>query len=118
MKNSIEEQDKIEEAQKEYMDGEFCLEVKKYLHHSGATELADRISESTTQEQSRLIIDRLVDLHGKKYGRLYKKWVSIKKLLETSSRPQWKKRASISSRLKRESKRAWKCWRVLGMRRF
>ena len=64
--------DAPEQAQKEYMDSEFTLDIKKYLHHSGATELAERISESTTQEQSKLIIDRLVDLHGRKWGRLYK----------------------------------------------
>jgi len=62
----------IEIAQKNYMDGEFCLDIKRYLHHSGAIELAERIHESTNQEQSKLIIDRLVDLHGGKYGRLYK----------------------------------------------
>lgn len=62
----------IEEDKKERLDGEFCLDVKRYLHSSGATELAERLTEATTQEQSKLIIDRLVDLHGKVYGkRLY-----------------------------------------------
>jgi len=58
--------------QKEYIDGEICYEMKNYLRNFGATELAERISESITQEQSTLIIDRLVDLHGKKWGRLFK----------------------------------------------
>jgi hypothetical protein len=69
MKNS---KDQNEIGIKEYMDGELCFEMKKYLHDFGATELADRISESITQEQSTLIIDRLVDLHGRKWGRLFK----------------------------------------------
>jgi hypothetical protein len=65
---SHEQNTKLEEAQHEYLAGEMNLEIKKYLFSSGATELAERLSESTTQEQSKLIIDRLVDLHGRKWG--------------------------------------------------
>lgn len=62
----------IEIAQKNYMDGEFCLDIKRYLHHSGATELAERIHESTNQEQLKLIIENLVKNYEGKFGsRLY-----------------------------------------------
>jgi len=64
--------DIIEESQRSFLAGEMNLEIKKYLFSSGTTELAERIHESTNQEQSKLIIERLVSSYEGKYGsRLY-----------------------------------------------
>ena len=65
---SHKENDKIEEAQKEFMDGEMALEIKKYLHHSGASELANLIVECTTQSQLDLIDDIIYDNLLNRYG--------------------------------------------------
>ena len=54
----------MNEETKEKLDEE----IKDYLHKQGATELAEKISEVSNQEQSRLIIDKLVLLHGKRWG--------------------------------------------------
>lgn len=61
--------DKIEEAQKKYLDGEMSLEIKRYLFHAGASELAQRIVESTTEEQLDLIDDIVYDNMLNRYGK-------------------------------------------------
>lgn len=48
-------------------------DLDDFIHSYGATETAQIISDSTTQSQSRIIIDKLVLLHEKKWGqRLFK----------------------------------------------
>lgn len=53
-----------EEVQRAMME----RDLDDFIHSYGATETAQIISESTTQAQSRIIIDKLVILHGKKWG--------------------------------------------------
>jgi predicted HD phosphohydrolase len=53
-----------EEVQKAMMEHD----LDDFIRNYGATETAQIISDSATQSQSRIIIDKLVILHGKKWG--------------------------------------------------
>ncbi len=70
---SHEENIKTEEGKKEFLDGEIIMSVKEYTKQQGISELVDRIYEVIGQDQSRILIDKAVIIHGKRFGeRLFK----------------------------------------------